>query len=75
MSNVIHVEFGKKNAVENIKFNEDSCLFDYLDSLRKQGIDEDDIFDVADAINSYDMYQDADEVIQQLADGWLQNIV
>jgi hypothetical protein len=75
MSNVIHVEFGKNTVTENIQFNEDSSLFEYLDSLREQGIDEDDVLDVADAINSYEVYLEADEVVQQLADEWLQNIV
>lgn len=89
MSNVIHVEFGKKNVnnqqgvLENPSsltayfnsVNEDSCLFEYLDMLRQQGIDDEDILDVADAINSYEVYMAADEVVQQLADGWLQTIV
>lgn len=89
MSNVIHVEFGKKNAIVQQgvtetdpsltayfnSVNEDSCLFEYLDMLRQQGIDDEDILDVADAINSYEVYMAADEVVQQLADGWLQTIV
>jgi hypothetical protein len=94
MSNVIQVEFGKKNikelqgvhenpssltaypnSVNKIYADQDSCLFEYLDDLRKQGIDEDDILEVADAISSYDIYRASDEVVQQLADGWLQNIV
>lgn len=88
MSNVIHVEFGKKNVecqqcvtVEPdltayfISTDQDSCLFEYLSQLRDQGIDDDDILDVADAINDYEVYQASDEVVQQLADGWLRNIV
>lgn len=72
MSNVIHVDFGKKN--ENIS---GLCkdLTAYLDSLREQGLDEDDIMDVVDAINSADNYFVADEVVQQFADGWLQQFL
>ena len=74
MSNVIHVEFGKKNAIsqQGASLSEpDPSLTAYLDSLREEGIDEDDVLDMLDAINDLDAYLAADEVVQELADGWL----
>lgn len=70
MSNVIHVEFGKKNVVQEV-FDNDSDLTAYLDSLREQGVDDEDILEVIDAISDKDAYFAADEVVQQFADGWL----
>ena len=43
----------------------------YLDSLREKGIEEDDILDTLDAINNANAYFAADEVVQEFADGWL----
>jgi len=62
MSNVIHVEFGKKNVVEQQGVQEiPPSLTAYLDSLRKQGVDDEDILDTIDAINDVDAYFAADD--------------
>jgi len=72
MSNVIHVEFGKKNDAQEVPGTDTaSSLTAYLDSLREKGIVEDDILDVLDAINDADSYFASDEVVQGFADGWL----
>lgn len=74
MSNVIHVEFGKRNVSLHTTTGSagiGSGLTAYLDSLREQGVDDEDILEVIDAINDKDVYFAADEVVQQFADGWL----
>ena len=73
MNNVIHVDFGKKNAsvaaTESAEIG--SGLTAYLDSLREMGVDDEDILEVIDAILNKDAYFAADEVVQEFADGWL----
>jgi hypothetical protein len=61
MSNIINVDFTRKvnPALEN-----------YLNSLREQGLDEDDAMDVVDAINDCVAFDQADEDIQVLASAW-----
>ncbi len=72
MNNVIHVDFGKKNVIELQKvFGITPDLAAYLDSLREQGVDEDDILETIDAINNMDVYFAADEEVQEFANGWL----
>lgn len=70
MSNVIHVEFGKKNEL----LDPDS-LTAYLDSLREQGVDDEDILETIDAINNVDAYFAADDEVKTFADGWLQKFI
>ena len=67
MSNVIHVEFGKKNDVQEVP----DSLTAYLDTLRVQGVDDEDILDTIDAINNVDAYFAADDEVKTFADGWL----
>ena len=74
MSNVIHVEFGKKNVEEISQqgvLENPSSLTAYLYSLREIGVDDEDILEVIDAILDKDAYVAADEVVQEFADGWL----
>ena len=67
MSNVIHVEFGKKNDAQEVP----DSLTAYLDSLREKGIDDEDILETIDAINNVDAYFAADDEVKAFADGWL----
>ena len=71
MSNVIHVEFGKKNDVQEVP----DSLTAYLDTLRVQGVDDEDILDTIDAINNVDAYFAADDEVKTFADGWLQKFL
>jgi hypothetical protein len=75
MSNVIHVEFGKTNVTEVPGTDTASSLTAYLDSLREQGVDDEDIIDTIDAINNLDAYFAADDEVKTFADGWLKNIL
>jgi hypothetical protein len=52
-----------------------SSLTAYLDSLREQGVDDEDIIDTIDAINNVDAYFAADDEVKTFADGWLKNIL
>ena len=70
MSNVIHVEFGKRN-IEQQEVPVSPSLTAYLDSLRTMGVEEDDILDTLDAINNMDFYFAADKEVQEFANGWL----
>jgi hypothetical protein len=64
---VIQVEFGKKNVTQEVP----DSLTAYLDSLREQGVDDEDILDTIDAINNADAYFAADDEVKTFADGWL----
>jgi len=76
MSNVIQVEFGKKNATQEVPGTDTaSSLTAYLDSLREQGVDDEDILDTIDAINNVDAYFAADDEVKTFADGWLRNFL
>jgi hypothetical protein len=72
MNNVIHVEFGKKNNAQDVPGTDTALsLSAYLDSLREQGVDDEDILDTIDAINNVDAYFAADDEVKTFADGWL----
>ena len=72
MSNVIQVEFGKKNNVQDVPGTDTApSLSAYLDSLRVQGVDDEDILETIDAINNVDAYFAADDEVKTFADGWL----
>jgi hypothetical protein len=72
MNNVIHVEFGKKNNSQDVPGTDTALsLSAYLDSLREQGVDDEDILDTIDAINNVDAYFAADDEVKTFADGWL----
>ena len=71
MSNVIRVDFGKKNVTQEVP----DSLTAYLDSLREQGVDDEDILDTIDAINNVDAYFAADDEVKTFADGWLQKFL
>jgi hypothetical protein len=76
MSNVIQVEFGKKNNVQDVPGTDTApSLSAYLDSLREQGVDDEDILDTIDAINNVDAYFAADDEVKTFADGWLQKFL
>ena len=77
MGNVIHVEFGKKNRLLNLIEQQEipDSLTDYLNSLREQGVDDEDLLDVIDAINDVDAYFAADDEVKTFADGWLQKFL
>jgi hypothetical protein len=76
MSNVIQVEFGKKNVTQEVPGTDTaSSLTAYLDSLREKGIDDEDILETIDAINNVDAYFAADDEVKAFADGWLRNFL
>ncbi len=76
MSNVIHVEFGKKNDAQEVPGTDTALsLSAYLDSLRERGIDDEDILETIDAINDMDVYFAADDEVKTFADGWLQKFL
>jgi len=72
---VIHVEFGKMDIEEQEVLGVNLDLTAYLDTLRNQGIIEDDILDIIDAINDMDAYFAADDEVKTFADGWLQQFL
>ena len=76
MSNVIHVEFGRKtNDVGLEVFGVGPDLAAYLEWLRESGVDEEDILETIDAINNVDTYLAADDVVREFADGWLEKFL
>ena len=75
MGEVIHVEFGKMDIEEQEVLGVNLDLTAYLDTLRNQGVIEDDILDIIDAINDMDAYFAADDEVKTFADGWLQQFL
>ena len=77
-NNVIHVEFGKKN-VDDVQSQEVSPnwgdLIAYLNYLREEGIDEEDVLDVASAIGDLNFYTNTDDEVRMLADTWFHEIM
>ena len=72
MTNVIHVKFGKTNTIQGVPGTDTApSLTAYLDSLREQGVDDEDILETIDAINNVDSYFAADDEVKTFADGWL----
>ena len=72
MNNVIQVEFGKKNDIQKVPGTDTALsLTAYLNSLREQGVDDEDILETIDAINDMDVYFAADDEVKAFADGWL----
>jgi len=71
MSNVIFVDFNKNKvlgqSVSDIKF---ASVEDYFDFLYAEGLDMDDILDLAEAIDDANFYMSADPEIQDLANFW-----
>lgn len=67
MGQVIHVDFSTRNHYQNE-------LPAYLNYLRTGGLDEDDVLDIQDAILDKDCYFEADEIIQEFANGWFEKI-
>ena len=65
MGQVIHVDFSTRNHYQNE-------LSAYLNYLRTGGLDEDDVLDIQDAILDKDCYFEADEIIQEFANGWFE---
>ena len=63
MGQVIHVDFSNRNHYQNE-------LSVYLNYLRSVGLDEDDVLDIQDAIIDKYLYLEADEIIQEFANGW-----
>lgn len=74
MGDVIHVDFSKKNEVEDT-YIITSDLADYLNSLRGMGVEEDDILETLDAINDMNAYFAADDEVKQFANGWLEQFL
>ena len=75
MSNVITVDFGKRNVKERqVNPSIGDGLTAYLNSLRESGLDEDDVLDVLDAINNKSVYFFADEEVRTFADEWLNQV-
>lgn len=70
MTNVVYADFTKSNTVSI-----DHYLEDYLEYLRYIGVDEDDVCDVADAINDVEVYLDSDEVVKHFADNYFQSFM
>lgn len=75
MNNVIQVDFNKKNLTHSGTERETDSLDAYLDSLRKDGIEEDDILDIIDAINDMHVYFASDDEVKSFADVWLEKLL
>jgi hypothetical protein len=76
MNNVIQVNFSKKNIMPHSGPVRDTGSLDaYLNSLRNEGVEEDDILDVIDAINDVNVYFSSDDEVKTFADGWLQQFL
>lgn len=67
MGNVIHVNFQSKCRTELVA---DKLYFGFIDILRRQGLDEDDILEVLDAIKDPRYYETVDDDIKHIVNVW-----
>lgn len=67
MSNVIHVNFRNKCRTE---YRADTLYFGFIDILRRQGLCEDDINEVLDAIRDPRYYDTVDDDIKHIVNVW-----
>lgn len=65
MGDIIHVNFKHRCRTE---YRADSLYFGFIDILRRQGLDEDDIDDVIDAIRDPSYYETVDDVVKHIVD-------
>lgn len=76
MSNVITVDFSKKNVIgRQVNPSIGDGLTAYLDSLRESGLDEDDVLDILDAITDMKLYLNADPEVKTFADVWIEKFL
>ena len=71
VSNIIHVNF--QNRCRTSGPPEDA-LAQFLDLLRADGLDEDDVQDVVDAIRDPAYYDAADDVVKDLVDAYFSSM-
>lgn len=67
MGQVIHVNFKSKCRTE---YRADQLYFGFVDILRRQGLDEDDIQEVLDAIKDPSYYDTVDDDIKHIVNVW-----
>lgn len=67
MGEVIHVNFKSKCRTE---YRADELYSGFLDILRRQGLDEDDIQEVLDAIRDPRYYETVDDDIKHIVNVW-----
>jgi len=68
MSNIVHVNFQHRCRVER---STDLDFELFLQMLRDQGLDEDDVLEVTDAVQDAEYYETVDDDIKTIADAWL----
>lgn len=64
MGEVIYINFDKPKTVPNPLWEA------YVDIMRRNGICEDDILDVTDAVRDRSLYETSDAEIKKFADVW-----
>jgi hypothetical protein len=64
---IIHVDFSKQSH--------NSELNDFLSGLSHMGLDDDDIFDIREAIDDPEAFCNADNVIQSFAIAWIDQVM
>lgn len=70
MGEVITVDFKRKSA----KFNLDQFIYDFVDALMEAGLADEDIDDIVEAVEDYEVYKTLDADLKVIVDRYFLDI-
>jgi hypothetical protein len=74
MGEVIAVDFRRKSYPDPVIDTIDNFVFQFVDQLESNGLADEDIEDVIDAIEDHKLYAIIDPDLQKIVDVWHQQI-
>jgi len=74
MGEVIAVDFRRKSYPDPVIDSIDNFVFQFVDQLESNGLADEDIEDVIDAIEDHKVYAILDPDLQKIVDVWHQQI-
>jgi len=74
MGEVIAVDFRRKSYPDPVIDTIDNIVFQFVDQLESNGLADEDIEDVIDAIEDHKVYAIIDPDLQKIVDVWHQQI-
>jgi hypothetical protein len=70
MGEVITVDFKRKP----VKFDLDKFIYDFVEALQAGGLVDDDIEDIVEAVEDYEVYKTLDADLKEIVDGYFLDI-
>jgi hypothetical protein len=74
MGEVIAIDFRRKSYPDPVIDTIDNFVFQFVDQLESNGLADEDIEDVIDAIEDHKVYEILDPDLQKIVDVWHQQI-